>query len=72
MPARLSVASKGVVFMPEYTECPRCGRDDGDVVIYECDNGHVFCDYCEGVVLFLGKVCPECNSQIKKEIANIG
>lgn len=53
--------------IPEQLKCPICDEIPLDE-IYQCENGHTFCDICE---MSIGNTCPQCRVQIgRKRIRN--
>ena len=51
--------------MATYRSCKHCGNEQDGDTIYQCDNGHIFCESCSVLKQndILGTSCPTCKER---------
>lgn len=48
--------------MGVYRRCRNCGNEEEKATLYQCGNGHVYCEECSGGSRFFGHPkCPQCD-----------
>lgn len=59
-----------------FDKCPNCGTESPLRKVYDCENGHLFCEMCEGtgrygVLRMPYPICPTCQCEAQELVGFI-